>query len=199
MADIFLSYAQVERERVRPYAEALEARQWTVWWDVHIDGGDIWSEEIERNLDAARCVLVFWTPTSRASTFVVDEARRAAKRKVLIHVLLDEVEVPLGLGEIQRVDMRTWNGDLGHAAFAALSRAINKKAPRPSTPEAPVTPTTGRPSEGVSTVHAVLNPTRIGFVVSVLLVLLFVAARYWPTVAPPPDKGATPPTSSSVL
>ena len=33
MADIFVSYASDDRDRVQSLVEALEAEGWTVWWD----------------------------------------------------------------------------------------------------------------------------------------------------------------------
>lgn len=129
MPDIFLSYARVDRGRVRQYARALQQQGWSVWWDEQIEGGDLWTDEIQQNLDAARCVLAFWTVDSCKSTFVRDEARYAAKRHVLVHVVLDAVKVPIGLGEIQSVDMRGWTGSTAEddVFFSALVRAVEKK------------------------------------------------------------------------
>ncbi|MCZ6871640.1 MAG: TIR domain-containing protein [Gammaproteobacteria bacterium] len=36
MADIFLSYASEDRERVRPLVAALETGGFSVWWDSDI-------------------------------------------------------------------------------------------------------------------------------------------------------------------
>lgn len=36
MADIFISYARHDEPRARQLAEALTARGWEVWWDLHI-------------------------------------------------------------------------------------------------------------------------------------------------------------------
>ena len=55
-ADVFLSYKAEDRARLVPLVRALEAEGLTVWWDVHIGAGANWHEEIEGNLEAARCV-----------------------------------------------------------------------------------------------------------------------------------------------
>lgn len=42
----------------KPRVEALEADGFTVWWDAQIGGGDEWRRSIERELNAAKCVIV---------------------------------------------------------------------------------------------------------------------------------------------
>jgi hypothetical protein len=39
MSDIFVSYDDQDRERVRRIVETLEARGWSVWWDHRISTG----------------------------------------------------------------------------------------------------------------------------------------------------------------
>ena len=87
MADLFVSYKAEDRRRVAALVAALEAEGLSLWWDVHIDGGSEWREEIERNLDAACCVLVVWSKrsTGPGGEFVRDEATRAMRRKAVNH------------------------------------------------------------------------------------------------------------------
>ena len=40
MADIFISYARADRNKVKPIAKALEEKGWTVWWDARIRSGE---------------------------------------------------------------------------------------------------------------------------------------------------------------
>lgn len=58
VADVFISYASEDRERVAPVADFLESSGWSVWWDRHLNVGISFDREIERELDAASCVLV---------------------------------------------------------------------------------------------------------------------------------------------
>ena len=58
MADVFVSYKAEDRRRVQPLVQALQADGYSVWWDEHIGTGDEWRQTIERELDAARCVIV---------------------------------------------------------------------------------------------------------------------------------------------
>jgi hypothetical protein len=42
MAEIFLSYAKSDADRVRPLVGALEALGWSVWWDTRLGAGEQW-------------------------------------------------------------------------------------------------------------------------------------------------------------
>ena len=57
MADIFLSYASQDRERILPLVEALESDGLSVWWDRNIQAGATYGRESESALAAAKCVV----------------------------------------------------------------------------------------------------------------------------------------------
>lgn len=119
MSDIFVSYDDLDRARVRQLVETLEARGWSVWWDHRISAGDSFSLVIERELDAAQCVIVVWTRTSVDSDWVRAEADEAWKRGKLIPVLLDRVSPPMPFGQIHAADLVDWSEE-GHPGFAKL-------------------------------------------------------------------------------
>jgi TIR domain len=96
---VFISYARDDRSRVRPIVEKLETTGLKVWWDPHLEGGSTFRDVILDQLKRAKAVCVFWSETSVKRRFVRDEANRAAERGVLVPVLLDSVELPLGFGE----------------------------------------------------------------------------------------------------
>ena len=102
MSDVFISYKAEDRPRVRPLVEALEAEGLAVWWDEQVGGGEAWRESIERELDAAGCVIVVWSKRSTGpeGRFVRDEASRAARRRTYLPVRIDKVDPPLGFGEM---------------------------------------------------------------------------------------------------
>jgi adenylate cyclase len=124
MADIFLSYARTERSRVTPLVAALEAAGWSVWWDTAIDAGQRFDDRIETELDAARAVIVVWTPTSVVSSWVRGEARTAAERGALVPVRFDEARLPVDARAIHTIDLDGWNDDATSAPFQSLVRSL---------------------------------------------------------------------------
>lgn len=127
MADVFISYASEDRDRVRPLAEAVQARGFSVWWDRALGAGEDYAAVITRELRAAKAVIVVWTHASAASTFVRDEAGRARDEGRLIPVLLEPVDIPLGFGAFQAEDFTRWNGRPEAAQMQILEEALKAK------------------------------------------------------------------------
>ncbi|MBX3511512.1 MAG: toll/interleukin-1 receptor domain-containing protein, partial [Hyphomonadaceae bacterium] len=127
MADIFISYASEDRHRVRPLADALTARGFNVWWDRSLAAGHDYAAVIERELKNAKAVIVVWTQSSAASTFVRDEAGRARDEGRLVPVLLDNVQIPLGFGAFQAEDFTRWNGGANAPQMQILEEALKAK------------------------------------------------------------------------
>ena len=111
MNDVFISYANADRERVRPLVGVLQAQGWSVWWDREILPGESWDQVIESALTEARCVIVVWTQASVSSRWVRTEAEDARGRNILVPVLLDDVKIPLAFRQIQAANLVGWQGD----------------------------------------------------------------------------------------
>jgi len=126
MSDIFVSYKAEDRRRVEPLVRALEADGFNVWWDTQIAAGAEWREDIQAHLDSARCVLVIWSKRSvgREGRFVRDEADRAQRRGTYLPVRIDNVEPPLGFGELHAIALQGWKGKRDSAAYRSLVEAI---------------------------------------------------------------------------
>jgi len=106
MANIFLSYARKDRAKAEWLAAELRQHGgWTVWWDRQIFLGGVFWRVIQRELDAAECVVVLWSKHSVESDWVVSEAREALRRNILIPVRIDEVRVPLEFSGLQTADL----------------------------------------------------------------------------------------------
>ncbi len=98
MADIFISYSKKHAALTESLARDLEAAGYTTWWDTSLLPGDEFPDEIKRQLDAAKAVIVIWTVSSVNSQWVRAEATRAhAKGKLIaLHqARLDFQEIPL--------------------------------------------------------------------------------------------------------
>ena len=110
MADIFLSYANEDREAARAVAGLLESAGCTVWWDRRIPAGRTWRSMIEEALREMRCMVVLWSTHSVESDWVKEEAEEARALGRLIPVLIEPVKPPVGFRSIQAADLIDWDG-----------------------------------------------------------------------------------------
>ena len=124
MADIFVSYARADKARVAPLVAALEAQGWSVWWDPEITPGQEFDTQISAALDAAKAVIVVWTPASVDSRWVRGEAREAADRGVLVPVRFDGARLPIDARAMHTTDLDDWKEDPAGRPFQDLARAI---------------------------------------------------------------------------
>lgn len=131
MADVFVSYARLDRARVAPLVDIITAQGWTVWWDPEITPGQEFDDQIDAEIDAAKAVMVVWTPTSVTSRWVRGEAREAADRGILVPVRFDTARLPMDVRAIHTTDLDDWGGDPAsppvqeflHALGAMIARA----------------------------------------------------------------------------
>jgi hypothetical protein len=129
MSDVFISYKREDEARVARLAKALESAGFDVWWDRGLPGGESWRANIEAALESARCVVAVWSKASVAKEghFVRDEAGRAMARGQLVPVFIDRVDLPLGFGEVQAIDLSHWKGNPNDPFFRDLVAAIRAK------------------------------------------------------------------------
>lgn len=138
MADIFISYAHADKEWAEALAEVLTRRGWTVWWDRDLGAG-AFRRSIAQELKNARCVVVLWSPDSSNSEFVWNEASRAQSRDILVPVLIEEAEIPIGFEERQTFSLLGWDrgsitpevGRLMEMIAGVLGRPLPAPAPLP--------------------------------------------------------------------
>ncbi|GKS57477.1 hypothetical protein YTPLAS18_10040 [Nitrospira sp.] len=125
MSDIFVSYANQDRPWVQRFAMALAQQKWSIWWDREIPTGQPFDEVIQRELYAAKCVIVVWSQYSVASDWVKGEADKAKKRKVLLPVCIDGTDAPLGFDRLQTQFLKDWEPGRPHVGFERLLRDID--------------------------------------------------------------------------
>ncbi len=141
MADIFISYKSEDRSRVAPLARALEARGYTVWWDLELIAGQKWGRKIRAELEAARCIVVAWTRLSvrangdYASDWVEIEADHGHREGNLVPALLDAGRVAWTHQKVQYANLVGWSGGAGHPGFADLVRGVARHAGERVRPE----------------------------------------------------------------
>jgi TIR domain len=120
MSDIFISYNKQDRPQAQIFAQALERRGWSTFWDQTIPAGTRWRDTIEKELIAARCVIVLWSQNSIRSDWVREEAEHARRRSILVPVLIDDIEPPLGFQSIQAANLANWDGKEPNQSFIKL-------------------------------------------------------------------------------
>lgn len=143
MAQIFISYAREDEQRIQPIVNAFENEGWSVFWDQHIPAGKTWRSYIGKALSEARCVVVVWSRHSTTSSWVSEEADEGKQRGILVPILLDPVEPPIGFRSIQAADLTGWNPQTCSADFEHLARDIREILTTHSAspaPQLPVTP-----------------------------------------------------------
>jgi formylglycine-generating enzyme required for sulfatase activity len=183
MADIFISYASEDRDKVKPLAKALETQGWTVFWDFTIPVGKTWRQVITGALDDAKCAVVVWSSTSINSEWVHEEAEEAQERHILVPAMIDKVKPPLGFRRMQAARLMNWTGNSNHPEFEKLLKSIEailgpsplkvreeqkhravKKESKPSKPE----PDAIKPSEP----RKKSNALKFGVIAGVIILLI---------------------------
>src|SRR5688572_9579391 len=138
MPDVFISYAREDAPIARLLATSLEARGWSVWWDLRIPYGQDFNAYLQQQLDQARCIIVVWSAASIHSQFVRDEANEGLNGR-LVPVVIDGSRPPLGFRQIHTADLKAWNGEATHAGFNGVVAAITTIVPpTPQESSAPV-------------------------------------------------------------
>ncbi len=126
MTDVFISYSRNDRDKVQFIAEALEREGIGVWWDPEIPPGESFSKVIDRQLKAAKCIIVVWSQSSIHSNWVQEEADDGQMRNLLVPVMIDEVDLPRGFKRLQTADLRNWRGDKNDPNWQLISSQVKK-------------------------------------------------------------------------
>jgi hypothetical protein len=120
--------------------EGLRAEGFSVWWDHGIAPGAQWDQTIQHQLNIAKVVVAVWSEASIAAPWVKEEAGVGKNRGILVPVMIDQVEPPLGFGLIQAANLVGWDGDVKDRRWiyflGALQAVLNGE--RPAHLEAPL-------------------------------------------------------------
>ncbi len=120
MSDIFLSYAREDSDWAQRLAASLERAGLSVWWDQRLRAGDAFDDVIQREVDAARAVLVLWSKHAVSSVWVKGEATAAQQQNKLVPVLVEPVRIPIPFGAFHTADMTGWDGSEDHPKLLGL-------------------------------------------------------------------------------
>lgn len=130
MADVFISYSRLDHERVQPIAERLTSLGYSIWWDKHLRAGQVFVDEIERQLESAKAVLTAWSVNARNSTWVYAESSRALDENKFLQLRLDGARLPLPFEALQIADMSGGKSEWG-TLEDSLARVVRESRPPP--------------------------------------------------------------------
>ena len=133
MADIFISYANEDKETAARLAGFLESIGWSVWWDRRIPAGRTWRAVLQEALRDMRCMIALWSQDSVESPWVAEEAEEARKLgKALVPILIQRVEPPIGFRTIQAADLVNWDGSRDDPAAKMLIADLESLLGKPA-------------------------------------------------------------------
>lgn len=128
MADVFLSYARVDREIAEQVKAGLEAAGLSVFFDVEgLDGGDVFPDVLDREVKGAGAVVSLWSTHSLSRPWVKQECSIGLKRKCLIPLAIErlgELDVPVAFEGLQQIDFTGFHGRTDGAEWQKLMRAL---------------------------------------------------------------------------
>ena len=192
MADIFISYARVDRSRAETLAAALEQAGWSVWWDREIPPGRSFDEVIEEALSQARCVIVIWSEASVRSEWVKTEAAEAAARRILVPILADGSRIPLEFRRLQAAVIDQWDDLVDNDAWpqfrVAVAALVDVARPR-ALPPSPQTRPPSRPVRLWARV-AVAGAVGLALIATAVVIRVRPPASAVSAAAMPPDTPA---------
>lgn len=149
--DIFISYSREDRPAARHFAESFTKEGFSVWWDAALRSGETFDEVIEKELRAAKAVVVLWSPRSVASRWVRAEATLADRANKLVPAIIEACNLPIIFELTHAADLANWTGDTSDSGWQGLISDIRRmvggdyevagayaKPPAPITKEEPV-------------------------------------------------------------
>lgn len=143
VSDIFISYKREDRNVASEINDLCKNTGLTTFYDTQVPVGDMWDLLIERELRAARSVLVLWSPRSIGSRWVRLEARHGLSRGILCPLVVEDCEIPLEFADIQAASWAELRANEARlAAFIQRIREIAKSEVPNETilPIAPILP-----------------------------------------------------------
>ena len=128
-AEVFVSYASVDRDRVLQLVERMRSAGVGVWIDEGgIHGASLWGQEIVDAIESARVMVLMLSDASITSDNVVKELSIASEdKKPILPVYLHQAEIPKSmryqLAGIQHIEYFEGNEE---AAFQSMCAALSR-------------------------------------------------------------------------
>jgi formylglycine-generating enzyme required for sulfatase activity len=94
MADVFISYSKTRGTEAAELAGELGDLGYNVWWDTRLLPTGSFGATIDHELNAARAVIVIWSPESVRSRWVRSEAEHGDRQDKLVNTHTPELDDP---------------------------------------------------------------------------------------------------------
>jgi len=134
LVDVFISYPRVERAKVEPIKDRLEALGLKTFFDIHgIDGGDTFPDVIDHALKSAKAVLGVWSPRAFQSKWCMIECRVGATRGVLVPIALErfsELDMKSDFMTTNYLDLTDFDGRENHEGWQRTLRSLSRHVGR---------------------------------------------------------------------
>lgn len=172
MVDVVISYGREQEPMAGTVARALEADGYSVWWDHDIPAHKAYAALIEEKFQAAKAVIVIWSPAAVTSEWVRAEADLARSQQKLIQVSVQGTIPPLPFSQIQFAPLQAWDGTPDHPEWRRVRASLKTlcgEGAEPGPPPTPIRPTPP-PEPKPPTPSAPRQPAMIVAAISVLAV-----------------------------
>lgn len=143
---VFFSYSREDREKAVPLINAVRSAGFSVWYDGMLEPGEQYLEKTEAILNAAKAIIVLWSPRSIQSNWVRDEAMVGRERACLIPLSIGGAMPPLGFRQFQSTDISAWTGSAQAPEIQALIRQLTLVHGQPAPPRAELASVPTRPA-----------------------------------------------------
>ena len=131
MADVFISYKRERRPAARHLEQILVRYGYSVWFDLALVRGADYEEQIQRELNTAKAVIVLWCGLSVQSPGVRAEASRAKAQAKLVPVVIERCELPLFSTLEQNIDLTAAAGSPRDHALDPILDDLERLVGRP--------------------------------------------------------------------
>ena len=129
MPYIFISYSHLDSDLVLPIVNRLSAEGYNLWYDIGIEAGSEWDENIARHIGKCNYFIALVSENYISSKNCKDElnySRDLDKEQFLIY--LEDVELPAGMAmRMNRIQAIYWNKyepDNVEAAYQKIFTAV---------------------------------------------------------------------------